>query len=210
MKTAPPHEPTTPSRQPAFTRPRDVASVPVKGLSVTIEPVASDYPAIAAQCGVPAVASLRVTYKVMPRAGGRYEVIGDLKARATQVCVVSLEPFESDLTGEIDLTFAPTPAVLDQWFEIEAPRRGRRGEPEKVARPPREASPSPVNEDQPDPPDPIVDGRIDLGAIALEFLVLALDPYPRKPGVAFDGVAGGDDPPEPTAFAGLARLRDRS
>ena len=40
--------------------------------------------------------------------------------------------------------------------------------------------------------------------------MLALDPYPRKPGVAFDGAVGGDDAPEPTAFAGLAHLKDRS
>ncbi len=210
MKTATPHNSTMPPRPPAFSRPLDVASVPAKGLSVTIEPAASDYPAIAAQCGLPAVASLRVTYKVTPRAGGRYEVTGDLKARATQVCVVSLEPFEGDLTGDIDLTFAPTAAVLDEWFEVEAPRRGRRGEPERGARPSREAPPSPVSEDQPDPPDAIIDGRIDLGAVALEFLVLALDPYPRKPGVAFDGATGIDDAPEPTAFAGLASLKDQS
>ena len=36
-----------------------------------------------------------------------------------------------------------------------------------------------------DAPDPIVDGKIDLGALAAEFLALGLDPYPRKPGVAF-------------------------
>ncbi len=39
--------------------------------------------------------------------------------------------------------------------------------------------------EQPDPPDPIVNGRIDLGQLAAEFLALGLDPYPRKPGVEF-------------------------
>ena len=176
---------------------------------MTIEPAASDYPAIAAECGLPAVASLRATYKIMPRAGGRLEVAGDLEARVTQVCVVSLEPFEGDLAQEIDLTFGPTAAAVDDWFEAEAPRRGRRGEPDR--RPSREApASSPIGEDQPDPPDPIIDGRIDLGALALEFLVLALDPYPRRPGVAFDGVVLGDDVPEPSAFAGLARLKDQT
>jgi hypothetical protein len=47
-----------------------------------------------------------------------------------------------------------------------------------------------LNED--DPPEPIVDGIIDLGAVTLEFLALALDPYPRKPGVSFD--AGPAEP----------------
>ena len=201
----------TPARPRAFSRPLDVASVPAKGVSVTIEPAASDYPAIAAECGLPAVASLRVSYKVTPRAGGRVAVVGDLVARATQVCVVSLEPFESDLSQDIDLTFAPTAEALDDWFEADGPRRGRRGEPERRARVPRETTPQPVHgDDQPDPPDPIIDGKIDLGAVALEFLVLALDPYPRKPGVAFDGAVGGEDAPEPTAFAGLAHLKDRS
>ena len=37
-----------------------------------------------------------------------------------------------------------------------------------------------------EPPDEIVNGKIDLGAVAAEFLALGLDPYPRKPGVDFD------------------------
>jgi len=36
-----------------------------------------------------------------------------------------------------------------------------------------------------DPPDPIINGQIDLGALAAEFLVLNLDLYPRKPGATF-------------------------
>ncbi len=214
MKTATPRDsmassdPTT-LRPRAFSRPLDVESVPLKGLALTVEPAPSDYPTIAAACGLPAVASLRVSYKVMPRAGGRYEVTGDLAARVTQVCVVSLEPFESDVTEDIDLTFAPSVEALDDWFETGTTRRGRRGEAERGARRGRETPPPPpLSDDQPDPPDPIVDGRIDLGAVALEFLVLALDPYPRKPGVAFGVVVVGDDAPEPTAFAGLARLKD--
>ena len=40
-------------------------------------------------------------------------------------------------------------------------------------------------------PDEIMDGQIDLGALAAEFLVLGLDPYPRKPGADFS--FEGDD-----------------
>jgi len=36
-----------------------------------------------------------------------------------------------------------------------------------------------------DPPDAIVDGVIDMGVVTAEFLALALDPYPRKPGAVF-------------------------
>ena len=202
---------TFPSRSRAFSHPLDVAGVPAKGIALSIEPAPSQYPAIAAECGVPAVALLRANCKVMPRAGGRIEVTGDVAAHVTQTCVVSLEPFESEVTGPIEVTFAPSTETLDDWFEAQTPRRGRREEAERGARRPREAAPSaPLGDDQPDAPDPIIDGRIDLGAIALEFLVLALDPYPRKPGVTFDGVVAGDDVPEPGAFAGLAQLKDRT
>jgi hypothetical protein len=42
-----------------------------------------------------------------------------------------------------------------------------------------------------DPPDPIVNGQIDLGALAAEFLALNLDLYPRKPGVMFEAANAG-------------------
>ena len=58
-----------------------------------------------------------------------------------------------------------------------------------------------------DEPDELVDGRIDLGAIASEFLTLALDPYPRKPGVAFEGPALEAEKPSP--FSRLRVLSDR-
>jgi uncharacterized metal-binding protein YceD (DUF177 family) len=56
-----------------------------------------------------------------------------------------------------------------------------------------------------DPPDEIVGGRIDLGALTAEFLALGLDPYPRKPGVdfAFEEPEAKPDTP----FAALAKLR---
>jgi len=54
--------------------------------------------------------------------------------------------------------------------------------------------------------DHLVNGVADLGELVAETLVLALDPYPRKPGAAF---AGGEHEAEsaPSSFAGLAALR---
>ncbi|MCX8255413.1 MAG: DUF177 domain-containing protein, partial [Beijerinckiaceae bacterium] len=81
---------------------------------------------------------------------------------------------------------------------------------------PREAAPPrpvvvPGNDDQEDPADPIVDGKIDLGAVTLEFLTLSLDLYPRKPGVHFTDVSVGDkDEAGESPFAALRRLKDPS
>ncbi len=62
--------------------------------------------------------------------------------------------------------------------------------------------------EDPDGPDPIVNGFIDLGAVAAEFFTLGLDPYPRKPGAALDpSIAGDDDAASP--FAALRGLKPR-
>jgi uncharacterized metal-binding protein YceD (DUF177 family) len=56
-----------------------------------------------------------------------------------------------------------------------------------------------------DPPDEIVGGTVDLGALTAEFLALGLDPHPRKPGVGFSFEAADERAPSP--FAALEKLR---
>ncbi len=58
-----------------------------------------------------------------------------------------------------------------------------------------------------EPPEPLVGGITDVGALATEFLLLAIDPYPRKQGVRFappKSEEGGEHP-----FATLATLKKR-
>ena len=50
------------------------------------------------------------------------------------------------------------------------------------------------------------DGTADLGAIAAEFLLLGIDPYPRKPGAEFAQPA--QEGAATTPFAALAKLKD--
>ena len=58
-----------------------------------------------------------------------------------------------------------------------------------------------------DPPDVIVEGRIDLGLLTAEALSLSLDPYPKKAGVAFEAPDEPAADPEESPFAVLARLK---
>jgi hypothetical protein len=60
--------------------------------------------------------------------------------------------------------------------------------------------------DVPDPPEPIVNGGIDLGRVATDALFLGIDPYPRKPGVVFVAPQAPVDP-EDHPFAGLKALQ---
>jgi len=56
-------------------------------------------------------------------------------------------------------------------------------------------------------PEPLLDDTVDLGALATEFLILGLDPYPRKPGAVFE--LPQDVKPDPGPFAALAGLKDK-
>ena len=189
-----------------FSRPLDLHKVPDVGLETTIEANDEERAAIAADIGLVGLGALRARFRIDPRAGGRFAVDGSVEASITQVCVVSLEPFDSTITRKIDLTFAP------QARPIEPPSNARSRRREPAA---REAPPRPVvvpgNDDQEDPADPVVDGKIDLGAVALEFLTLSLDLYPRKPGVHFTDVSVGDkDDAGDSPFAALRRFKDSS
>ncbi|MBI2716562.1 MAG: DUF177 domain-containing protein [Rhizobiales bacterium] len=56
-------------------------------------------------------------------------------------------------------------------------------------------------------PEPLVGGRVDLGAIATEFLILGIDPYPRKADATFTPPKSEDDGAHP--FSGLEALKKR-
>ncbi len=58
-----------------------------------------------------------------------------------------------------------------------------------------------------DPPEPLIDGKIDLGAVAAEFLMLGIDPYPRKEGAHFDLPKSDDAGSKP--FAALEALKSK-
>ncbi len=155
--------------QEPFSRPFEVNALPKDGETVTIEANAKEREALAAFLKLPSIEALTAMLVVRPTAAGGARATGSVRGEVTQTCVVTLEPFPAKVEEEIDVSFAP-----------DAPRR------------PLEETVS-IGED--DGPDPIVDGRIDLGALAAEFLALGLDPYPRKPGVEFQ------QPLEPEAGA---------
>lgn len=58
-----------------------------------------------------------------------------------------------------------------------------------------------------DPPEPVVGDAIEVGEVVAQNVSLALDPYPRADGVAFDEGGDADAPSGP--FAALARLKTR-
>jgi hypothetical protein len=172
--------------QPLFSRPIRVEASPREGLETRIEADANERAALAAFNGLPAIAALAATFSLEHGGGGIVTVRGALEASVTQTCVVTLEPFEASIAAPIDLRFAP----LDETARRGAPS----GEAEEIE----------IGEE--DEPDPIVDGAIDLGAVASEFLTLNLDPYPRKPGAVFEPPVAGDAA-DASPFSALAERK---
>jgi cytochrome b pre-mRNA-processing protein 3 len=111
----------------------------------------------------------------LARRGAGVRVTGHVSARVGQTCVVTLEPVENDLQEAVDLTFSPTAGS-----DVQA-------------------------KDGEDPPEPLIGNELDVGAIATEFLLLGIDPYPRKAGATFAPIKADDGSAKP--FAALEALK---
>lgn len=159
-----------------------VETVPDTGLDMDVRASEAECAALAKTCGAAAVHGFEASFHVRKQDRSRFKVTGSLRARVTQTCVVSLEPFETLVRADISVDFAPLGQAAGQ--------------------------PAAASQGGEDPPDPVIDGKIDLGALAVEFLILNLDIYPRKPGVSFNGADVRGEPSETTSP--FAVLRPRS
>jgi hypothetical protein len=168
-----------------------VETVPDAGLEINICASEEERAALAAQCGLAAVQAFEADFHVRKRGLGGVKVTGVLQALVTQTCVVTLEPFDTVVRADIDVNFAPVSEPLSEALQ----RKFGAGEGGAAASLSGE-----------EPPDPIISGQIDLGALAAEFLVLNLDLYPRKPGAVFEETeVRGEAPEKVSPFAVLRR-----
>jgi uncharacterized metal-binding protein YceD (DUF177 family) len=132
--------------------------------------------------GLDGLKSLEASIAVSPWLDG-VQVEGDWKATVTQTCGVSLDLFDTDLAGHISVRLLPQgSAALGQTEEQDMD----------------------LDPDADDPPDVLIDADIPIAAYVVEELSLAIDPFPRKPGVEFTAPDLG---PEPSPFAVLAKLK---
>ena len=163
-----------------------VAKIPDTGLHRDIEADAGTRAAMAELAEVREILSAQASFDVTLRQDSRVHVAGRVRARVGQTCVVTLDPIETDIDEAIDLEFAPPDQIPELSDLVDAAEEGA--------------------DEIPDPPEPISNGMIDLGRVATDALYLAIDPYPRKPGVEFEPkleeVDPGDHP-----FAALKALQ---
>lgn len=159
--------------------PVSVEDIPETGLHLAIAASDAARAEIAKLAGVRDLPQLSAVFD-LSRQGAGVHVSGQVHARVGQTCVVTLEPLENAIEETIDLDFAPSAAA-----ESKGSRQRTR--------------------DDDDEPEPLVNNSIDLGVLATEFLILGIDPYPRKPGAEFAAAKDADAGEHP--FAALESLK---
>ena len=160
------------------------ADVPQAGLHFDLVADEGVRAAVAELAGVAALPRLNASFDVSLHGRGGLCVNGRVSATVGQICGVTLEPIENDVSEGVDLVFMPVAA-----------ERGDRDEGREVQ----------VSLE--DAPEPLINGAVDLGTLATEFLILGIDPYPRKSGSVFETPAGGEGVARP--FAALAALKEK-
>lgn len=107
---------------------------------------------------------------------------GRFDARVVQTCGVTLDPFETALSGDFSVRLLPAGSS-----NLPANDEGEE-----------------ITLDTPDPPEVLEGDAIDTAAYLVEHLALEIDPFPRKPGAVFE-------PPAPeteiSPFAVLKKLK---
>lgn len=176
---------------PEFSRPIAVDKIDrPKELHLTAEKAERD--ALARRFDLKALDRLEAWVTVKPQSKGRIiRLDGHIEGDVTQTCVVTLDSMAASVAEDFSMVFSAE-------REDNAPGREVLLE---------------VEDD--DPPEPIIDGQIDLGEVVAEHFSLAIDPFPRKPGAEFTPEAipgdggGADEGPEekPNPFAVLAKLK---
>lgn len=146
---------------------------------VELAPTADERAAIAADLGLSALPALRFRGKLRAIETGAWELTGTLDARVVQPCVVTLAPVETALSEQVHRVYSPHVAVPES-DEAEMP----------------DADLEPLGQ------------SIDVGAVLVESLALALPEYPRAPGATLDEPVADERDADETRrpFAGLAQL----
>ncbi len=159
--------------------------LPASGRSVAVDASEAERSAIAQAMNILSVERFVADLSVVPLRGG-LRAQGTLEADVTQASIVSFEPVAQSIRETVDRVFLPAPR------DAQAPAPG---------------SEVFVDLEDDDFPDHIDGPEVDLSALLLETLALALDPYPRLPDEVLDDLDLPAGEEEEGPFAKLARLK---
>ena len=170
---------------PELSRPVPVSRLQGRDLTLEIEATPAERAALAARFDLLSLDRLVATVDLQPPdLQGRIAVSGRFVADVVQRCVVTLDPVSARVEDEFAVQFAE---LSDDEAEEDIE----------------------VLVEAEDPPEPIVDGAVEIGEVIAQHVALALDPYPRCPAASIDALEADlpSDAGTPHPFAALAQLR---
>ncbi len=129
---------------------------------------------------------LEAKLKLSLTSTGYIHVTGKLTANLEQNCVVTDDPVISDIESDIEGWFAD-PEKLASLAKARRNKAIEQGEE------------LPILEENEDP-EPLIDGKIDLGELTAQHLSLAIPTYPRRDDAAFSGQTTKPDNEKDPAF----------
>jgi uncharacterized metal-binding protein YceD (DUF177 family) len=137
-------------------RPFEIAAIPDAGRAVDIAATPEECAAIAERLGLVALRDFRVKGRLGVRRRGRGASFeAHLTATVTQSCIVTLEPVEAAIDEEIAVRLlSEDEAQVQEELDIDA---------------------------EEDDIEIVEGGVVDVGDLCVQYLALALDPYPRRP-----------------------------
>ena len=162
----------------------NLSDIPVAGYELDIVPGTDELRALAKWAGVDEIARLEAHVSLRAQSRIRFLEEVQFNADIVQSCVVTLQPVRTHIARSFTRVLHLMPGVQ---------RFADKGGPVSAAA---------VGGDTPDEIDSPV---YDLGTPLREELALAIDAYPRAPGVAFESPEDGDHPESP--FAVLGKLK---
>ncbi len=153
------------------------SAVPADGLRLAITADDQQRKAMARICDLVRVNNFRAHVDVARIARG-LRVNGTIEADVVHTCVITLE----DVTQTIHERFAERFLTARGVNDLRA---------ERIAAMGADADQRTIDSIAFDLPEVLTARGCDVGALAFEYFVMALDPYPRKPGAVFDAGAYG-------------------
>lgn len=139
-------------------QPIEIKTIPVNGISFDLTATKAECDTLAERFELPAVHS----FKLHGELSGADIICfnGRFKADITRECVVSLEPFDTTVSGGFKEFFSESGTDFSKEVNFDIDMDG-------------------------DDVDLIKNGRLNIGEIAAEHFGLNLDAFPHKPGVTF-------------------------
>jgi len=158
---------------------------------------AEDRKDVARRLKLESLPALSAQYVIQRESGTmRIKVKGQLHAELTQLCIITQEPVDDVISEEFDAFFSDRTGAVS-FAKAKHERQSKLIDAELQIL------------DEGDDPEPVIDGQIDLGELAVQHLALAINQYPQKAGATSEHILPEPETPqEPKTRNPFAALKE--